>query len=230
MHDLRADLSNLWRAAARMTSAEGGRTILFVSAKAGEGTSSVAASFALIAAEKSPRSTWLVDLDLRRNAAYRAFEEGFAANAGVPGRAFDASLGRAPPYSVSEAAQANGEGNKLLTAHQVQGTRLLVTRFRNERLRPGQRVQLRAQPGWWSTVRQAADWVVVDAPALERSDAALAVASQMDGVVVVVRADKTRAEDVATLRMEIEAHGGKVVGVVMNRMRADARLADRISG
>lgn len=233
MRDLRDRLDRLWRAASRLTAASGARCVMFMSAREGEGTSSVAASFALMAARKSQKSAWLIDLDLRRNAMFAAFEAGFARDAGEPGRAFDASLKTDPPYSLTpkglERGSANAE-NKLLTVHEIKGTRLLVSRFRNEELKRGQRVQLRTQPGWWKTVRRAADWVIVDAPALSRSPAGLAMASQMDGVVIVLEADSTDAEELIGLRREIEAHGGRVIGVVMNRMGADARFADRLAG
>jgi hypothetical protein len=229
MYDLRLDLANLWRTAARTTASHGARTVMFVAARSGIGTSSVAASFALLAAEKSPRTAWLVDLDLRRNEAYRGFENGFARDAGLPGRAFDASLGEAPIFLISPDGLDGASGQKLMTAHQIGSTRLLVTRFRNEALRPAQKVQIRTASKWWDALRRATDWVTVDAPALERSGAALAVASQMDGVVLVFGADQTTAEDAQAMRLEVEAHGGKVIGAVLNKIPADARLADRLS-
>lgn len=202
---------------------------MFVSARDGEGTTSVAGSIALMAARRAQKQAWLVDLDLRRNAAFKAFETGFAKHVGQPGRAFDASLRRHQIYSVVPSLTTRG-GEKLLTAHEIPGTQLLVTRFRNEHLKRGQRVQIRTQPDWWSGLRQIADWIIVDAPSLERSPAALAAASQMDGVFIVVEADRTGAEDVVSARREIEAHGGEVRGLVMNRVGSDARFADRFAG
>lgn len=232
MIDLRDRLDTVWRAASRLTAASGGRCVMFMSAREGEGTSSVAASFALLAARKSQKSAWLVDLDLRRNSVFAAFEQGFARGVGAPGRAFDASLRTDPIYTITPADLPRGTAGaskKLLTVHEIEKTRLLVSRFRNEELRSGQRVQLRTQPGWWKTVRKAADWIIVDAPALSRSPAGLAMAAQMDGVILVVEADKTSADEVLGLRREIEAHGGKPAGVVMNRVGADARFADRLA-
>ncbi|MCA8903166.1 MAG: hypothetical protein KDA53_18160 [Hyphomonas sp.] len=228
MHDLRSDLTKLWRAASRLAPASGGRTVMFVAAEAGEGTSSVAASFALMAAEQATRTAWLVDLDFMRNPDFEAFRDGFARKVGKPGRAYDAALKTEQIYSVAPPAPGASGGQKFLTAHAVEGTKLLVTRFREERLLPGQRVGLRPSPDWWGALRKAADWIIVDAPALSESSAALTFANQMDGVVLVVRADRTSVEDVASVTQEIENHGGRVVGAVMNRIRADARLADRL--
>ncbi len=229
MHDLRPDLASLWRTSARISAAHGARAVMFVAARSGQGTTSVAASFALLAAEKVTRTAWLVDLDLRRNEVFRGFENGFARDAGGPTRAFDASLGSDPIYSISPEVLEGSSGQKLLTANRIGSTKLLVTRFRNEVLRPAQKVQIRTAPKWWDALRRATDWIVVDVPALERSGAALAVANQMDGVVLVLGADQTTAEEAHAMRLEIESHGGKVIGAVINKQSSDARLADRFS-
>ena len=226
MRDLRQDLSSLWRIAVQVQPAKGGRVILFMSAHKGEGMSSVASSFAMIAASRSARTALIVDLDIRRNYQYTSFAQGIVKDAGRPGRALDASLGAEQIYTVA-GHESDLSYGKLLNAHQIEGQRLLVTRFRRDRLAPGQKVQLRTAPGWWSALRAAADWVIIDAPCLERTRAGLAFAGQADGVVLVVKADETPAADVAALRQEVEAHGGTVIGVVMNRLQDDARLAGR---
>lgn len=232
MKDLRSDLTNVWRAAARLTSPQGSRAIMFLSARSGDGTSSMAASFALLASHRAQRTAWLVDLDLRNNSAFTGFQAGFAKDVGKPGRAYDASLGTGQIYAVYPKTVArrgkSAAPEKLLTAHQIENERLMVTRFRNDRLRPAQRVHVQTQPAWWNRLRRAADWIVVDAPAIERSGAGLAVANQMDGVVLVMRADRTSAEDLTALRREAEAHGGNIIGVAINAVRNDARLADRM--
>lgn len=227
MRDLRADLATLWRVAGRLRPAQGAPSIMFVAARSGEGTSSMAASFALIAAEHVTRTAWLVDLDLMGNAAHQAFDRGFLDKLARPGRAYDASLGCPPIYQLDPAGA--GGSAKLLTACPVTGTRLLVTRFRTERLAPGQRAHLRPEPGWWKALRRSSDWVIIDSPALDRSDTSLDVAGDVDGVVLVVQAEVTGAEEVAAAQFAIESRGGRVIGVVLNRMRGDARLAGRIA-
>lgn len=227
MRDLRRDLASLWRLATQMPSAKGGRVLLFISAREGEGTSSVAASFAIIAANRAKRTAWIVDLDFRRNFQYTSFAQGTVKGAGRPGHALDASLGAEQIYSVAGHENDISYG-KLLNAHQIENQRLLVTRFRSDRLTSGQRVELRTAPGWWSALRAAADWVIIDAPCLECTRAGIAFVGQADGVVLVVNADETPAADVAALRQDVEAHGGKILGIVMNRIREDARLVGRI--
>lgn len=191
---------------------------MFMSASEGEGTSSVATSFALMAAMRSARMTWLVDLDLRGNPLYTAFSKGVFGGIGRPGHALDASLGVEQIYSVSGSEKVPAM-SKLLTAHQIDGSRLLVTRFRNERLSPGQSVRMLAAPGWWGALRRSADWAIIDAPALARSAVGLTYAPLADGVVLVVQAEAAGAEEVEDLRAAVEAAGGSVLGVVMNRLK-----------
>ncbi len=233
MHDLRQDLDPLWRAAGRLKVANGGRGIMFIAAHEGEGTSSVAASFALIAAERSRRAAWLIDLDLYDNPQFEAFRHGSFATSGLS-RAYDASLGAKPFYDIvptqRPARSGKGAKAKLLAAHQVTGTQLLVTRFDIDRVAHGSKIHLSTRPDWWAALRRGADWMIVDAPAIDRSGAGLAMVSQMDGVIIVVQADRTRPETVTNLTKEIEAYGGRALGVVMTHMRADSRFIDRLAG
>jgi Mrp family chromosome partitioning ATPase len=229
MQDLREDLESIWRTAARIPSAGGaGRVIMFVSALNGEGTTSVASSFACVAARRSEKPAWLVDLDLAQNQVFRNFERRFARDIGRPGRAYDASLRQDPIYAISPQL-ADVKQNKLLTAHDVEGLPLLITRFRNERLTTGQTVSLRSSPGWWAALRRMTDWVIVDAPSLQRSSAAFGVLDEVDAIVLVVEADRTGPSDVDLARREIEARGGNIIGAVLNKMGHDALLAGRIS-
>ncbi len=229
MRDLREDLEPIWRTATRISSArESGRVIMFVSALNGEGTTSVASSFACLAARRAEKQAWLVDLDLTRNQVFRGFEHRFARDIGRPGRAYDASLRQDPIYAISPQL-ADVKQAKLLTAHDVDGLPLLITRFRNERLSAGQTVSYQASPGWWAALRKMTDWVIVDAPALERSSAACSIAAEADAIILVVEADRTEPADVDLARRQLEARGGHVIGAVLNKMGGDALVADRIS-
>ena len=230
MKDLRPDLADLYRAMAQTPGTEGGRTVMFMSARSGEGASSVAASFALLAAEQARRAVWLIDVDLKRNHLFNTFAVGpFADAFGGVGPPYSAALKTQPFFSIEPEDPDAAAGLGLFTAHRVGESRLMVTQFDKARLKPNQSIRIRTQPAYWQAVRAATDWAVIDAPALELAGAGLAIASQMDRVVIVVRADETRPADVDAVRREVEAHGGQVAGVVLNRRRGDARVADRFA-
>ncbi len=230
MKDLRADLRDLYRALGQSPAADAGRSVMFMSARTGEGASSVAASFALLAAEQARRAVWLVDLDLKRNHLFNSFAVGpFAEAFGGVGPPYSAALKTQPFFTVEPEDPETSAGLGLFTAHRVGDTRLMVTQFDSARLKPNQSIRIRTQPSYWQTVRSATDWAVVDAPALELASAGLAIASQVEHTVIVARADETSPADIDTLRRQIEMHGGRVVGVVLNRRKADAAFADRIA-
>lgn len=230
MRDLRADLHELYRSLSQTPSTEGGRAVMFIAARSGEGTSSVATAFALLAAEQARKPVWLVDLDLKRNHLFNTFAVGpFAEAFGGVGPPYSAALKTQPFFSIEPESLETAQGLGLFTAHRVGETRLMVTQFDASRLASGQSIRIRTQPAYWQTVRAATDWAVVDAPALELATAGLAIAAQMDETVIVVNADDTCPNDVETVRRQIEAYGGRVAGVVLNREKPDARFVDRFS-
>lgn len=228
MRNLRDFTGHLERVASRLEPMEpGARIVMFVSVHEGAGTTSFATSTALNLADKAQRAPWLIDLDLQSNPVIAAFEKSLQRGGRGPGRAFDASLRQPPIYALSPKTEDRG---KLLTAHEIEGANMLVTRFRNEHLEAGQRVQLISEPGWWRALRGITDYAIVDAPALEVSDAALTVADQVDGIFLVVQADQTERDEIMDACESLEAHGGLVLGVAMNHVGSDAQFANRLFG
>lgn len=225
MRDVRADIRGLWRFVSRHYPATGaGRSIMFTAARRGEGTSSVAASFALMAAARSERVTWLIDLDFTNNRTFAAFQAGFADDVGRPGKAYDASLRQAQIYTLRS---AKGEREaRLLSVNEITHQRLLVTRFGKAHLIEDEDIRFRASPDWWAAVRKSSDWAIVDAPALEDSTAGLVMAAQQDGVVLVVEADRTTPNQIAMAKREIAASGGHLIGAVINKVGRDIQFLE----
>ena len=106
---------------------------------------------------------------------------------------------------------------RLMTARPCLGGRLWVTRFAAEHLRSGQRAEAVGDARYWDALRKHADTVVIDAPAADRNDMAITLAPFVDATVLVVAADGAAASEPLMLRDEIEAVGGKIAGVVVNR-------------
>lgn len=233
MKDLRNRLERegLNRALARSGLAEGGRLVMFIAARTGDGASSVAASAALLAAQKVSRPAWLVDLDVAGNHLFNEFALGAMSRTfGGVGKPYSACLRQRPFFDIEPKTDGEPMDPAWFTAHRIGDTRLMVTQFDTSRLGPQHTLKIRSRPSYWGAVREATDWAVVDAPALEVSTAGLAVAAQMDNCVIVARADATPPNEIEDLREQLEHHGGRVAGVVLNRISGDALLADRLSG
>jgi Mrp family chromosome partitioning ATPase len=59
--------------------------------------------------------------------------------------------------------------------------------------------------------------VIIDAPAILSGVTAAALASKTFGVLLVVRAEKTRAPTLERARQVIERNGGRILGAILNK-------------
>lgn len=64
-----------------------------------------------------------------------------------------------------------------------------------------------------------ADWVLFDSPPINLFNDAMILASRVDGVVMVIQAEKTRWEVVHRAKQRIENSNQNIVGVVLNKRR-----------
>jgi Mrp family chromosome partitioning ATPase len=219
MVDLSSEMAQLWGAVKAPPKGHA-RVIQFAAARGGEGTSTVAREFARYASTRVKRPVWLVDLDLMDSPQ----NDAIAAQSGRYG-----PLGRETAASPDGSAfftvrpPSHGPDGKAvadahyLVAYPVGGPRLWVTRFRRELLQAGQSAELLTKADYWNALRRHADVIVVDAPAADRSGAALSVARFMDFSVLVVAADQGDATAPAALKTAIIGVGGKVAGLMFNR-------------
>jgi Mrp family chromosome partitioning ATPase len=205
--------------AARLGPAPGAvaRVVQFVAPEPGEGASTLARAFACEVAKHAARPVWLVELDLMQGDQY----EQITADPQTYGRLGEPK--RASPnnvmfFSVQPTLDAApGADAAFLAAHAVGGSRLYVTRFRRERLSPGQVARILPTGDYWQALAAHSDYVVIDAPAWSRSRAAGVVAPFVDANLMVLSADRRNPDAAARLRQEFEAAGGDWTGVVMNR-------------
>jgi Mrp family chromosome partitioning ATPase len=218
MVDLTTEMAGLW-AALGPGPAHRGRVIQFACAGSGEGASTVAREFARLAAVRARKPVWLVDADL----VQQGQQEFIAAEPDRFGR-MGAAAAATPDGSVFYAVTPPVLGRdgkpvdpaRLMTARPCLGGRLWVTRFRAETLRSGQRAEPLPDPRYWDTMRRHADTVIIDAPAADRNDLAITLAPYVDATILVVAAEGSPDGSVG-LRDEIEAVGGRIAGVVVNR-------------
>lgn len=221
MVDLTSEMAQLW-ASLRPARKGQARAIQFVAARGGEGTSTVAREFARYAVSHLRRAVWLVDLDLIDSPQNDAIAEQ-SGRYGPLGRQTAASPDGSTFFTVQPPLRgvdgATGDARYLI-AYPVGSPRLWVTRFRRELLRPGQSVHILRKPDYWKALRRHADLIVVDAPAADRSTAAVSVAPFMDFSVLVLAADQGDAAAPAALKQAIIAAGGRCAGLVFNRAEA----------
>ncbi|MGV8930246.1 MAG: hfsB [Brevundimonas sp.] len=219
MVDLTSEMAALWSA---LGPAPGhrGRVVQIAAASSGEGVSTVAREYARLAAVRARRPVWLIDADL----AQQGQMEAVAAEPdrfGTLGKAAiatpDGSIFFAVTPRIMDRAGKPVHPARLMTARPCLGGRLWVTRFATEHLRSGQRAEAVGDARYWDALRKHADTVVIDAPAADRNDMAITLAPFVDATVLVVAAESGATNEPLRLRDEIEAVGGKIAGVVVNR-------------
>ena len=219
MVDLTSEMAALW-AALGPAPGHRGRVVQIAAANSGEGVSTVAREYARLAAVRARRPVWLIDADLAQQGqleAVAAQPDRFGALGKAAMATPDGSIFFAVTPRIMDRAGKPVHPARLLTARPCLGGRLWVTRFAVETLRSGQRVEVIGEPGYWDALRKHADTVVIDSPAADRNAMAIALAPFVDATVLVVAAESTAAGDPLILRDEIEAAGGKIAGVVVNR-------------
>jgi len=219
MVDLTSEMAELWAALGPVPTQQG-RVLQFVSARTGEGTSTIAREFARLAAVRARRPVWLIDADLYDQSQLSAVAMEPERYGPVQGQASASPDGSSffsiyPPLK-DRTGRPMADG-RLLHARACLGGRLWVTRLRTEAMHAAQRAHFTGTSAYWDAMRRHSDYIIVDSPAGDRSDAAVTLAPHMNATVLVVAADEQDIGDPAALRDALEAADGFVAGMVFNR-------------
>ncbi len=171
------------------------RSIVLTSSQPNEGKSSVAANLATVLA-LGGKTVLLIDADLRRPSAHRLFglreEQGFSSVA-------------AGFCTLEDAIQSTEiEGLRVLVAGQTPPN-------------PPEMLDSRAGRAIFQAARGMADFVLIDAPpALMMADAQI-IATEADGVLLVVSWEEALKNPVARTTDLMARTGIKLLGVVVNK-------------
>lgn len=171
-----------------------GTLLQIVGATAGEGASTIAREFAMLAATSGHRRTLLIDADRRSPQTARAF-----------GR--DTGQGLID-YLWSGANNFDG-------LPQVPGTLLTVSPLVGDH-GPAS-VDAETLREVYRRVREQFELVVIDCPPVDDGAYTRLLPDTTDGVVLVVQAEKTRPAVIARAKDLVQQAGGQVLGAVLNR-------------
>ena len=199
----------------------GGRAIMFVSARRGEGVTTVARA---VAEAAGSGLVYAVDLDLKRNGLAKALCETAALGPRIDGRFLGVSF-----YSVRGPGNAAmREVTPAFSYHRVGQTRIQAGVFDARLLPQMARVAVSGRPEYWNAARTSGATVVIDAPALERSQVALRVAPHMDGVVLIVGANAGAAPAAVSAKAALVKAGANVIGLVYTGAEASVMTMERL--
>lgn len=193
-----------------------GRAIMLVAARGGEGVTTAARAVAHAA---GPGAVYAIDLELARNDLARMLGAD-----GVLGPRIDGALNGVNFHSVRGMPQAP----RAFFYHRVGRSRVYAGVFDMRALPKGARVGISARPDYWDAARAGGAFVVVDAPALERSSVALRVAPHMDGVVLVVGAGEGAAPAAVAAKAALQGSGANLMGLVYSGAAAPVIAIERL--
>jgi capsular exopolysaccharide synthesis family protein len=174
------------------------RALMVVGCRASTGTTTTAALLARTLAEENRRRVLLVDANLRKPALDILF--------GVSNRSGLCNVVSEGAHRDAPIHETRWPNVSLLTAGRFRASPEAV--FEDKRFD-----QL------LSDLKQKFDLVIFDcAPLLEFPDAH-GLAPKVDGVVLVVEAERTPVHDAQQAKRDLELAGGRLIGAVLNRER-----------
>jgi Mrp family chromosome partitioning ATPase len=191
-----AELTPLLAAVRPLLDGTRGAVVHFVAATPGEGTSTIAREFALLAATTGRRRTLLID----------------AARGNLQtARYFDCD----PARGLIDGIWIGYDETEL--QRPIPGTSLSVACLVGERGNgPADPVTLAAL---YEQLRSQFELVVVDCAAMERGEYSTLLPEAADGIILVIRAETTRPAVIVHAKALAEQSGGRFLGAVLNRRR-----------
>lgn len=195
-----------------------GLAVQFIGAQSGEGVSTIARDFALTAAQHVAGPVLLLDFDWGCDSHFAHFQkvleqQGATTNFEAP-VTLDIDLN--PLVGVS------GPPSDLapLTFHALPELGLILGRTAAVLGAMPQRIpSILNRPDIWTALRRHFMMIVVDSPPASQSFDGIVLSGAMDAVVLVVRAESTRAPVVEGLRDRLIANGAPLAGLVLNQRR-----------
>jgi len=190
-----AELTPLLAAVRPLIDSRRGAVVHVVATAAGEGTSTIAREFALLAATTGRRRTLLLD-----------GARGSLANA----RYFDCDTGRGLVDGI-------WMGSNEALEQPIPGTSLSVACLVGDRSNGvADPVTLAAV---YDQLRHQFELIVVDCAAMERGEYASLLPEAADGILLVIRAEGTRPAVIGHAKSLVEQAGGRFLGAILNRRR-----------
>lgn len=174
------------------------RSILFVGSRSKEGTSTIARELAKTVSSRMEKEVLLVDCDGSCN--------------GLVYPDID------PDVKLEEVLTTGRQIEKALCP--VDGTSLcIMPLFRWAASPRPQTVDFGNGGGFWNSLKERFELVVVDFPPAMMFVNGPSIISLVDGVVIVVEAEKTRWQVALSVKEKIVKSGGTVLGIVFNKQQ-----------
>lgn len=193
---IQEDYQRLRASVLSMTVPAGLHTILLVSARHGEGTTTVALGLATALARERDARVLLMEANLRSPLLRHLLpvETSFGLS--------DCALGRASPEAI--VTRVDDWNLSVIPA----GTQ------------PASTVAAEAIESLLTRLQTQFDFVLIDGPPVNVYADAAVLAAKVDGVVLVFEADRTPVTEAEAAKRQLERAGARILGVILNRQRS----------
>jgi len=174
----------------------GKKVVQFIGSRAGEGASTIAREFGRLTANKLNKLVLILDAD-QQNPKQHIFS------------------GITPKYGWEDFLKNGGDLDKVI--YREKESTLSVCPVSPNVVMTHHVFDSPAIVDLWSKLKENFDLVIVDSPPATTSPDGIAISRHVDGVVLVLEAEKTRWPVAIKAKETIEKHGGKLLGVVFNK-------------
>lgn len=179
------------------SSTQKNKVIQFMSTDGEQGTSTIVLELARVAALKYTKSVLLLDADLRK----------------LDQEPFNITL----EHSLEETIRAGDPVDKAL--YQIANSSLFLSRLFKGSGSIRQFLDPSGIDDLLEKLRTRFDFIFIDSPPENVFSIGLATSTSVNGVVLVLDAEKTCLDEAKNITDKITKNGGKVLGVVVNKQR-----------
>jgi protein-tyrosine kinase len=169
------------------------RSVMLIGSRSNEGTSTIARELAKTTSLRMEKSVLLIDLDRSRPDLH------------VYGNLRTETMAESDPISHD--------------MYQVEESSLHVMPLFQQTMVTPRAIDSVRQAAFWEPLKQRFDLIIVDCPPATTFPDGPNVVSQVDGVILVVEAERTRWPVALRAKEKIIKSGGNVLGIVFNKQR-----------
>ncbi len=172
--------------------------IQFIGSRIGEGTSTLIREFALMASQHSNKPVLLVDADFTQPSQYRAF-----------------AIEVKPPidYVLKEGKPLAG------VIAQVETSNLFLATLSSKYQRSLTDRSHFHSSDMWKTARDQFSLILIDSSPVSVTTDSLAICATVNGVVLVLEAEKTRSAVAKNVKKQILSREGNLLGIVCTKRK-----------
>ena len=172
--------------------------IQFIGSKAGEGTSTLIREFALATSQHSSKPVLLIEADFQQPCQNQAF-----------------AIEAKPPldYVLKEGKPLDG----VIT--QVDGSNLFLATLSSKILRSLTERGASHSTDIWKSAREQFSLILIDSSPVSETADSLAICESVDGVILVLQAEKTRSAVAQNVKKQILVRKGNLLGIVFTKRK-----------